>query len=61
MALDAVPAGSQIMVKTKAKELTLQDNYVQVKATNMDRSMDIKTKIVTGRWSRIKSGEMNWS
>lgn len=64
MAMDAVRAGSQIMVKTLAKELTSQDNYVLVKAKNMDKRIDIKAKIIigadgpesrVGRWAGLKS------
>ncbi|MEN4007071.1 MAG: NAD(P)/FAD-dependent oxidoreductase [Methanobacterium sp.] len=48
MAMDAARAGSQIMVKTLARELTLKGDHVLVKAENMDKTIDIKAKIVIG-------------
>ncbi len=64
MAMDAARAGSQIMVKTLAKELTLKDDYVLVKAESMGNHVEIKSKIVigadgpesrVGRWAGLKS------
>jgi digeranylgeranylglycerophospholipid reductase len=64
MAMDAARAGSQIMVKTLARELTLKGDHVLVKAENMDKTIDIKAKIVigadgpesrVGRWAGLKT------
>jgi len=64
MAMDAARAGSQIMVKTLAKELTLKDHHVLVKAESMGNTTKIKSKIVigadgpesrVGRWAGLKS------
>lgn len=48
MAMDAARAGSQIMVKTLARGITLKDGNVLVKAEHMETSIDIKAKIVIG-------------
>lgn len=48
MAMDAGRAGSQIMVKTLAREMTLKDNHVLVKARHMDENIEIKSQIVIG-------------
>lgn len=64
MAMDAARAGSQIMVKTLAKGLILKDNHALVKAENMNKPVEIKSKIVigadgpesrVGRWAGLKT------
>lgn len=64
MAMDAARAGSQIMVKTLAKGLTIKDHQVVVKAESMGNSLEISSKIVigadgpesrVGRWAGLKS------
>lgn len=64
MAMDAARAGSQIMVKTLATNLSLKNNYALVKTENMGKPINIKAKIVigadgpesrVGRWAGLKS------